>query len=83
MDSDAISVEIVQRIAASEGVDPQDLDVPLYDVIDPDALETLVAGARDGSFEVAFTYHGYDVVVDGEGTVSVNEPQPGEDATDG
>lgn len=80
---DAISVEIVERIASLEGVDPTDLDVPLYDVIDPDALETLVEGARDGTFEVAFSYYEYDVVVDGDGTVAVDGTGPSTDAVEG
>ncbi|QLH80228.1 HalOD1 output domain-containing protein [Halosimplex pelagicum] len=71
---DMLSTKVSTEIAAREGVDPLQLDEPLYDVIDVGALERLVetAGRRgDGEFEVEFTYYGYDVVVDGSGEVTV------------
>ncbi|WP_123536764.1 HalOD1 output domain-containing protein [Halosimplex salinum] len=69
-----LSSKVSTEIATREGVDPMQLDEPLYDVIDVSALETLVEGADDrggGSLEVQFTYYGYDVVVDGAGEVTV------------
>lgn len=69
-----LSTKVSKEIAAREGVDPLQLDEPMYDVIDVGALETLVetAGSRDGgSIEVEFTYYGYDVVVDETGDVTV------------
>jgi len=71
---DMLSTKVSTEIAAREGVDPLQLDEPLYDVIDIGALERLVetADRRDGEdFEVEFTYYGYDVVVDGSGEVAV------------
>jgi hypothetical protein len=70
-----LSTKVSTEIAAREGVDPLELDEPLYDVIDVGALERLVetAGRRDdGEFEVEFTYYGYDVVVDESGEVTVS-----------
>lgn len=81
MESDNISIEIVERVADREGVDPTDLE-PLYDVVDPEALETLVDGACDGTIEVEFSYYGYEIVVDGNGTVSIDDEPPSETATD-
>jgi len=70
-----LSTKVCTEIAAREGVDPLQLDRPLYDVIDVGALERLVeTGQRrdGGGFEVEFTYYGYDVVVDGSGEVTVS-----------
>lgn len=40
---------------------------PLYSVIDPDALDTLVQGSDDGT--VSFSYEGYSITVEDEDTV--------------
>ena len=44
VESTLVGTDIVERIADCEGIDPVDLDVLLYDVIDPDALEALTNG---------------------------------------
>ncbi|SEQ40490.1 HalOD1 output domain-containing protein [Natrinema salaciae] len=71
------SIAIVESVAAHEGVDPVDLEVPLYDVIDPDALDTLLQGASKDEptepLEIEFTYVGYDVTVTRDGAVHVTE----------
>lgn len=64
----SICDEVVTRVAEREGVDELDLDVPLFDVVDPDALESLF---RNTNGTVRFQYHGYDVTVDHRGTVEV------------
>ncbi|RKD94639.1 HalOD1 output domain-containing protein [Halopiger aswanensis] len=65
------SVRVVEAIAAAEGVDPADLEPPLYDVLDPDALDTLAdslcsnGGQFDGAASrVEFTYRTYRVEVE-------------------
>ncbi|MDQ2051342.1 HalOD1 output domain-containing protein [Natronolimnohabitans sp. A-GB9] len=69
------SLGIVTRIASSEGVSPTDLEPPLHDVVDTDALDRLVAASHEQSTgadtAVKFTYHGYHVHVDGTGTIDV------------
>lgn len=66
------SERVLREVASEEGVDPIDLATPLYDVIDPDALDTLFAadtsGDEQGSIQVEFNYHGYEIVVS-DGTV--------------
>ena len=47
MESTLVGTEIVERIAAREGVDPVDFDVRLYDMIDPDALEAFTNGTSE------------------------------------
>lgn len=70
------SVEVVDRVAAIEGIDPVDLEVPLYDVVDPEALDRLVGGEGTRSegtpSRIEFTYYGHRVVVTAEGTVDVS-----------
>lgn len=79
----SLSTEIVERVAAREGVDPLDLDAKLYDVIDGDALDALADSVRDRRSEnllVQFTYLGYTVTVDG-GEVAVDRQASGTDET--
>lgn len=67
----------VSIIHAVEPVVDDDIDElgPLYDVIDPDALESLfspVSGSAQASqLEVHFSYHGLDLVVNGTGSIAV------------
>lgn len=70
-----VGATIVERIADREGVDPVELDVPLYDAVDADALDALIGGgghrAPQTSLLIEFSYLGYDVAVDGDGAVSI------------
>ncbi|THE66278.1 hypothetical protein D8Y22_03115 [Salinadaptatus halalkaliphilus] len=78
---DSLSFEVIAAIAEKEGVDPTDIEPPnyeaLYDVINPEALDTLFAPREDGSpratGEVEFVYCGYQVLVSSEGDVDVTE----------
>lgn len=47
---------VIEAVAAREGVAPTDIDEPLYEVIDPDALDNLFT---DTTGRVVFEYHGY------------------------
>lgn len=71
MSAESVNVRIVERVADREGVSPDELDRPLYDVVDPDALATLVADAAGQGLRVSFTYIGYDVTVTDDGDVDV------------
>ncbi|MXV63899.1 hypothetical protein GS429_17900 [Natronorubrum sp. JWXQ-INN-674] len=72
--SSSLVTAIVEAVADREDVAPTELQPPLYDVIDPDALTALftAAGSRD-SRRVSFTYCGHAVVVDGDGCVFVDD----------
>lgn len=71
------STEVVERIAARVGVDPIELETPLYDEIDPDALDALVNhmdGRQDqASVRVEFTYDGYAVTVDTTNGITIEQ----------
>lgn len=61
-----VSDRVVAAIADRESVNPCDLEPRLYDVIDPDALDTLFRSAGMTG-EVAFTYRGYEITVRSDG----------------
>ena len=74
MDSsdDAVSQRVINAVADAKGVDPLDLD-PMYDTIDPDALDALF---RDGEASLAgtelrFEYEDCEVRIEGSGEVSI------------
>ncbi len=67
------SQRVVTGIAAVLETDPIEL-TPLYEVVDPDALDALFAHAtreRAGTHECWFVYEGFDVCVSSEGTIRV------------
>ncbi|MFP8951843.1 HalOD1 output domain-containing protein [Natrialbaceae archaeon A-arb3/5] len=62
---------IVSAVAEVEKSDPNELP-PLYDVIDPEALNKLFTSRSESSVEtVSFQYAGYDIVVRGTNEVQV------------
>lgn len=62
------SIGVVETVAAAERVDPAALDTPLYEVIDPEALDRLVSqGGTLG--KVSFDYRGYGITVSGDGEI--------------
>lgn len=69
------SERVVRAVADHRGVDPGDLDEPLYSAIDPDALDALFARAPDESSvrRLRFRYLGHDVTVEADGTVTVTD----------
>lgn len=77
----SISTNLVETVADASGVDATALP-PLYERVDPDALESLFAATAGTSRtgQVEFSYGGYDVriVCDGEVTISLGERSDGE-----
>lgn len=68
---------VLSAVAEAKGVDPEELDEPLGDVVDPDALRALFAPKHDGTQRegsVTFTYCGYDVTVEAPARVRVTDP---------
>lgn len=55
--------QVVEAVADAEDADPMALD-PLYSAVDPEAFDRL--NRSDTTERIEFSYHGYDVVVDGE-----------------
>lgn len=61
---------VVETLARETGTDPADLP-PLYDAVDPDALNSLFRGVDSSSHRVRFTLADHAVTVSGDGTVAV------------
>jgi hypothetical protein len=68
------SVAVIEAVADVAGCEQTELD-PLYDSVDPDALDTIIEGDRqtvlDGMTTVTFTLAGYEVTVYADGEVAV------------
>ncbi|MEY7847598.1 HalOD1 output domain-containing protein [Natrarchaeobius sp. A-rgal3] len=68
-------VRIVNTVASKEDCDPIDLP-PLYDVIDPSALDSLFRSTptnRRSQGSLTFRYCGYRVTIDARDEISVEE----------
>lgn len=70
-EDDSLSGKVLEAVAAREGVDPIDLPEPLYEAIDPDALDELFRDA-DPDCSVEFDYLDYRVTAYADGTVDVD-----------
>ena len=72
--ADDVCTAIVEAVADSVGHHSLELNPRLADVIDPDALNSLVAPRPDGSLPpvtVTFEYRGHAVTVDARSGVDV------------
>lgn len=67
-----ISAKVLEAIAQAEETDPLDIHRRLYEVVDSDALETLIR-TTDSALTVEFTYNGYNVTVQQDGEVYINK----------
>lgn len=67
------SMAVAALVAERRGVDPRDLDV-VYDIIDPDALDSLFDDARAklANAAVSFAYEGFDVRIRHD-TISITQ----------
>lgn len=74
-----LSEAVVDAVATAAGVDPLQLD-PLYESVDPDALDTIFmpeasGRPREGDASVAFSVCGYEVIVKSYGRILVYEKE--------
>lgn len=69
------SEAVVRAVAAISGDEPFEL-TPLYEVVDPDALDALFLPTHDGPTEregeVAFNYCGYRVEIRSYGVIEIH-----------
>ncbi len=73
-----VSERIVRRVAEATDSDVSELPT-LYDAIDPEGLDALVARMSNGV--VSFSYAGHEVTVDSDGSISVDGACTGAPAT--
>ncbi|WP_226012265.1 HalOD1 output domain-containing protein [Halomicrobium salinisoli] len=79
-EGESLSQAVVHTLAHVRGVEPTNLDVRLFDAVDPDALDDLFApadGASERSGSVAFEIAGCRIEIHGTSRVLVT---PSEDA---
>ncbi|QLD90358.1 hypothetical protein HWV07_15465 [Natronomonas salina] len=73
--TESVVVTILSEIAQREGDPPQELSPPLYDVIDPDVLETLFGNpsynASRDTITLEFTYLNYRIAVRGPEDIEI------------
>lgn len=67
-ETDRVSTAVIEAIAELEAVPPTELDVPIYETIDLDALDELCNDAAEG-LRVEARIEAYDVSVESDGTV--------------
>ena len=78
-EEESLSIAVVEAIAERAAVEPLDLDRPLYDAIDPDALENLFPVDTEGrpatEGPVTFSYGEYTVRVFSDRRIQVFGPE--------
>lgn len=71
----ALSTTVVTAVAEAAGVDPLEIGTPLYECIDPEALDDLFGDKHDGTTRgggrVVFTLLDFDVTAYSDGHVVV------------
>lgn len=67
MDSEPPSQQVVTAVAREEGLAPHELASPLYDTINPEALDAIFANTRPNATptSILFEYHGYEIEIEG------------------
>lgn len=73
-----VSQRVTEALASEFGVDPIELEPPLYVAVDPDALDALFA-STEGT-KVQFDYAGHSVVVHADGAVTVTDTDQKEES---
>ena len=71
-DTRSVSRAVIDVVAAVEDTPPTELTPPLYDVVDPEALDNVFAGKATLG-KVVFNYNSYEISVDADGYVAVKD----------
>ncbi|GAA0666882.1 HalOD1 output domain-containing protein [Natronoarchaeum mannanilyticum] len=66
-----VAEKVVDAISDAEGEAATELTPPLYDAIDPEALDA-VTESMNSEGTIAFEYCGHEVRVDGDGEISID-----------
>ncbi|RRJ29495.1 HalOD1 output domain-containing protein [Halocatena pleomorpha] len=68
---ESLSRNVIEAVATEMNIHPTELPEPLYDALDPDALDVLFVNNDGTGGEVTFNYCSYSITVTAEGNVSV------------
>lgn len=69
--NDSLSLSVIDALATELDADPVELE-PLYNVIDPEALDQLFQDDGSATVTVRFTYDGHAVDVRSDGTIQID-----------
>ncbi|WP_306057808.1 HalOD1 output domain-containing protein [Natronococcus wangiae] len=77
----SLSYKVITAVAEREGVEPTEIEPPeynaLYEVVNPEALDSLFAPRENGAHRTAgrieFDYCGYHITVTSDGEVDVSD----------
>ena len=77
--NDPVSTTIIEGVAAVTDTPKTDLDPPLYEIVNPDALDNLCQPLnddvlRDGSGQLIFRLHGCTVTFYWSGRIKIEPP---------
>ena len=70
VDANTLNEKIITGVAALKNIDPLELP-PLFDVVDPDALEALFAEGRSGKVEFSYAEFTVTVEFDEDPTITI------------
>lgn len=63
---------VLDAVSNEEGIEPEEIDTPLHNAIDPGAMNTLFEGRTDTIGSINFEYRGHCVTVCPDGSVEVS-----------
>ena len=69
--NDSVSLSVIEALADELDTDPVELE-PLYQVVDPEALDQLFQGTTPASARIQFAYGDHAIEVRGDGTILVD-----------
>ena len=77
--AESFSYTVVESVARHKGTEEIELDPPLYEVLDPDALDALFTGRGETRCpgRISFEYSGCTVTVSSTGHVLVEDAEDG------
>ena len=65
---------VIASVAGAKGIGPEELSPPLYEVVDPDALDSVftnTSGSRQAEGSVSFEFAGHPITVHSSGEIVV------------
>lgn len=71
-----LSFSVVRAVSMLAGEEPEALQ-PLYEVIDPDALDSLFTDRAGRNGTLSFSLDGYDVTIHADGSIVVERADAG------
>jgi hypothetical protein len=73
-DDGSVSEKVIRAVAEAEGINPRVVTPPLYEVVDPEALDRIFqpsTGSGPTNGNLTFSYSGHQITVGENGEVMV------------